>query len=107
MEPKRILSGMRPTGKLHLGHLHGALKNWVDLQESGKYDCFYFVADWHAITSEYSSTEGIKDNAINMVIDWLERRSRSSKEHSLRAISGQGACRVVFTSFHDYSAGMA
>jgi tryptophanyl-tRNA synthetase len=68
---KRILSGMRPTGKLHLGHLHGALKNWVDLQESGKYDCFYFVADWHAITSEYSSTEGIKDNAVNMVIDWL------------------------------------
>jgi tryptophanyl-tRNA synthetase len=62
---------MRPTGKLHLGNLHGALKNWVDLQESGKYDCFYFVADWHAITSEYSSTEGIKDNAVNMVIDWL------------------------------------
>lgn len=68
---KRILSGMRPTGKLHLGNLHGALKNWVDLQESGKYDCFYFVADWHAVTSEYSSTEGIKDNAVNMVIDWL------------------------------------
>jgi tryptophanyl-tRNA synthetase len=62
---------MRPTGKLHLGNLHGALKNWIELQESGKYDCFYFVADWHAITSEYSSTEGIKDNIINMVIDWL------------------------------------
>jgi tryptophanyl-tRNA synthetase len=62
---------MRPTGKLHLGNLHGALKNWVDLQESGKYDCFYFVADWHAVTSEYSSTEGIKDNAVNMLIDWL------------------------------------
>jgi tryptophanyl-tRNA synthetase len=71
LEQKRILSGMRPTGKLHLGNLHGALKNWVELQESGKYDCFYFVADWHAITSEYSSTEGIKDNAISMVIDWL------------------------------------
>lgn len=68
---KRILSGMRPTGKLHLGNLHGALKNWVDLQESGKYDCFYFVADWHAVTSEYSSPEGIKNNAVNMVIDWL------------------------------------
>ena len=71
MEAKRILSGMRPTGKLHLGNLHGALKNWVDLQESGKYDCFYFVADWHAITSEYSSTQDIKDNTISMVIDWL------------------------------------
>ena len=71
MERKRILSGMRPTGKLHLGNLHGALQNWIDLQESGKYDCFYFVADWHAITSEYSSTEGIKDNIVNMMIDWL------------------------------------
>jgi tryptophanyl-tRNA synthetase len=62
---------MRPTGKLHLGNLHGALGNWVELQNSGKYDCFYFVADWHAFTSEYSTTEGIKDNAVNMVIDWL------------------------------------
>lgn len=71
MERKRILSGMRPTGKLHLGNLHGALRNWIALQESGQYDCFYFVADWHAITSEYSSTEGIQDNVINMVVDWL------------------------------------
>ena len=71
MTLKRILSGMRPTGKLHLGNLHGALGNWVELQNSGKYDCFYFVADWHALTSDYSTTEGIKDNAINMVIDWL------------------------------------
>lgn len=71
MALKRILSGMRPTGKLHLGNLHGALQNWIELQESGKYDCFYFVADWHAITSEYSSTEGIKDNIVSMVIDWL------------------------------------
>jgi tryptophanyl-tRNA synthetase len=62
---------MRPTGRLHLGHLHGALGNWVDLQNSGSYDCFYFVADWHAITSEYASTESIRDNGINMVIDWL------------------------------------
>lgn len=71
MELKRILSGMRPTGKLHLGNLHGALGNWVELQNSGKYDCFYFVADWHALTSEYNTTENIKDNTINMVIDWL------------------------------------
>ena len=71
MALKRILSGMRPTGKLHLGHIHGALGNWVELQNSGKYDCFYFVADWHAFTSEYSSTEGIKDSSIEMVLDWL------------------------------------
>lgn len=71
MTQKRILSGMRPTGRLHLGNLHGALRNWVELQESSNFDCFYFVADWHAITSEYSSTECIKDNSLNMVIDWL------------------------------------
>ncbi|HOW56963.1 MAG TPA: tryptophan--tRNA ligase [Smithellaceae bacterium] len=68
---KRILSGMRPTGKLHLGNLHGALANWVGLQNSGGYDCFYFVADWHAFTSEYNSTDAIRDNTVNMVIDWL------------------------------------
>jgi tryptophanyl-tRNA synthetase len=68
---KRILSGMRPTGKLHLGNLHGALGNWIELQNSGNYDCFYFVADWHAFTSEYSSTEGIRDNITAMMIDWL------------------------------------
>jgi len=68
---QRILSGMRPTGRLHLGNFHGALGNWVHLQNSGSYDCFYFVADWHAITSEYASTESIKTNGINMVIDWL------------------------------------
>lgn len=71
MALKRILSGMRPTGKLHLGNLHGALRNWVELQNSGKYDCFYFVADWHAFTSEYNTTEGIKENSIDMLIDWL------------------------------------
>jgi len=68
---KRILSGMRPTGRLHLGNLHGALGNWVELQNSGDYDCFYFVADWHAITSEYASTQDIRNNSVNMVIDWL------------------------------------
>lgn len=68
---KRILSGMRPTGKLHLGNLHGALKNWVDLQNQGAYECFYFVADWHALTSDYSCTSDIQDNITDMVIDWL------------------------------------
>ncbi len=71
MQQQRILSGMRPTGQLHLGNLHGALCNWVELQNSGRYECFYFVADWHAITSEYSATESIHDNGIRMVIDWL------------------------------------
>ncbi len=71
MSKKRILSGMRPTGKLHLGNLHGALSNWVALQNHGDYDCFYFVADWHALTSDYATTEHIRANTIDMVIDWL------------------------------------
>src|SRR5574340_263785 len=71
MEKKRILSGMRPTGKLHLGHLHGALGNWIELQNRGDYACYYFVADWHALTSEYGNTEPIRANISDMVIDWL------------------------------------
>jgi tryptophanyl-tRNA synthetase len=60
---------MRPTGRLHLGHLVGALKNWVALQE--KYDCFYFVADWHALTSEYAATGGITDYGLDNIADWI------------------------------------
>jgi tryptophanyl-tRNA synthetase len=65
----RILSGMRPTGKLHLGNLHGALENWIDLQRN--YECYYFVADWHALTSDYGDTGDIHGSRIDMVIDWL------------------------------------
>ena len=60
---------MRPTGRLHLGHLVGALKNWAALQE--QYDCFYFVADWHALTSEYANTTGLAANALDNVADWM------------------------------------
>lgn len=68
MKP-RVVSGMRPTGKLHLGHLLGALNNWVALQDS--YDCFYFVADWHALTSDYANTAELTANALDNVTDWL------------------------------------
>ena len=66
---QRVLSGMRPTGALHLGHYHGALKNWVRLQDD--YECFYFVADWHALTTHYEDREVIERNVYDMVIDWL------------------------------------
>jgi tryptophanyl-tRNA synthetase len=65
----RVLSGMRPTGALHLGHYHGALKNWVRLQD--EHDCHYFVADWHALTTHYESREVIERNVFEMVIDWV------------------------------------
>jgi len=60
---------MRPSGRLHLGHLHGALHNWIELQE--EFDCFYFVADWHALTSEYGDTSGLKQSGFDMIVDWL------------------------------------
>ncbi len=66
---ERVLSGMRATGALHLGHYHGALKNWVRLQS--EMECFYFVADWHALTTHYANREVIEQNAYEMVIDWL------------------------------------
>ena len=66
---RRVLSGMRPSGKLHIGHLFGVLENWKSLQE--EYTCFYEVADWHALTTEYDSTEFLKKNIFNMVVDWL------------------------------------
>ena len=65
----RVLSGMRPTGHLHLGHYHGVLKNWVSLQH--EYDCFFFVADWHALTTHYEDSQIISGNVWDMVIDWL------------------------------------
>ena len=65
----RVLSGMRPTGSMHLGHYHGALKNWVRLQH--EYDCFFFVADWHALTTHYEDREVIEKTVYDMVVDWL------------------------------------
>ena len=65
----RVLSGMRPTGSLHLGHYHGVLKNWVKLQQ--QYECLFFVADWHALTTHYDTPEMIEQNVWDMVIDWL------------------------------------
>ncbi|MBW1677753.1 MAG: tryptophan--tRNA ligase, partial [Deltaproteobacteria bacterium] len=69
MARKRILSGMRPTGPLHLGNLHGALANWKNMQDD--YDCFFFIADWHALTSDYDMTGPIQGYAMDIFIDWL------------------------------------
>ncbi len=69
MYEQRVVSGMRPTGSLHLGHLHGALKNWVKLQS--EYPCLFFVADWHALTTHYDTPEVIEEHVWDMVIDWL------------------------------------
>jgi tryptophanyl-tRNA synthetase len=68
---KRVVSGMRPTGRLHIGHYFGALQNWVRLQNDPEYDCFYFIADWHALTSDYADTSGVAQNTIEIVTDYL------------------------------------
>ena len=69
MFDERVVSGMRPTGALHLGHYHGAIKNWVRLQS--EHPCYFFVADWHALTTHYETPEVIEQNVWDMVIDWL------------------------------------
>ncbi len=69
MKDHRVLSGMRPTGQLHLGHYHGVLKNWARLQN--EYDSYYFVADWHAFTTHYSDKIDLERNVSDMVVDWL------------------------------------
>jgi tryptophanyl-tRNA synthetase len=67
----RVLSGMRPTGRLHIGHYFGALQNWVRLQNDSAYECFYFIADWHALTSDYADTSAIAENTLQIMIDYL------------------------------------
>ena len=66
---KTVFSAMRPTGRLHLGHLVGAINNWIELQD--KYSCIFAIADWHALLGEYENSKGITDNIINMAIDWI------------------------------------
>src|SRR5512133_794302 len=68
MKP-RVVSGMRPTGKLHIGHYHGVLENWVKIQND--FDCFFFVADWHSLPTEYADTSGIAQSIRDMVLDWV------------------------------------
>src|SRR3954469_20361441 len=68
-QAKRVLSGMRPTGQLHLGNFHGALKNWVELQY--QYECYFFVADWHMLTTGYEDTKQLPKFINEMLIDWL------------------------------------
>ena len=68
---KRVISGMRPTGRLHIGHYFGALQNWVRLQTDPAYECFYFIADWHALTSDYADTSAVAQNTVEIMTDYL------------------------------------
>ena len=95
----RVVSGMRPTGKLHLGHLVGALNNWAPLQD--QYDCFYFVADWHALTSDYADTSAIVAERLRHGRRLDRRRPRSREEHALRPVARARARRAVPAAVDD------
>ena len=91
---KRIVSGMRPTGKLHLGHLVGALQNWASLQDT--YDCFYFIADWHALTSDYADTSEVVSNAYDMAADWMLALTPGGVDQDLARLGHRRVRRPMF-----------
>jgi len=93
IQHQRVLSGMRPTGALHLGHYHGVLKNWVNLQH--EYECFFFVADWHALTTQYENPAVISESTLDMVIDWL------ASGVAFYTVTGARACRIASATFND------
>jgi tryptophanyl-tRNA synthetase len=93
MYAERVLSGMRPTGSLHLGHYHGVLKNWVRLQD--EYPCLFFVADWHALTTQYDDPQGIVNSSWEMVIDWLAAGVDPATGDSVHPVAGARARRAA------------
>ena len=84
-----VVSGTRPTGALHLGHLNGALKNWVQLQRETQ--CYFFVADWHALTTDYENPSAIRENTHEMILDWMA--VGLDPERAVIVAEVQGACR--------------
>ena len=95
----RVLSGMRPTGRMHIGHYHGALKNWVRLQE--EHECLFFAADWHALTTHYESPEDIAASVWEMFIDWLAAGLDPDALDDLHPVAGDGARRARAAARHD------
>ena len=104
MYPDRVVSGMRPTGVLHLGHYHGALKNWVRLQYD--YECLFFVADWHALTTHYDDRGVIEKSVWDMVIDWLAA-GIDPAQATLFIQTGARARRAAPAAVDDHAAGLA
>jgi len=119
---------MRPTGRLHIGHYFGALQNWVRLQNEvlpssevagsssplatrhsplPAYECFYFIADWHALTSDYADTSGVAENTLQIMIDYLAAGLDPAKSVLFSSIGCPGACGVAFAPVHGDAAGLA
>ncbi len=104
---KRVVSGMRPTGKLHIGHYFGALQNWVRLQNDPEYDCFYFIADWHALTSDYADTSAVAQNTIEIVTDYLAAGLDPDEIRHLSAVIDSRTRRTAPASVNGHAAQLA
>ena len=96
---------MRPTGRLHLGHYHGVIKNWVRLQH--EYECYFFAADWHALTTGYHDTGEIERHTFDMVVDWLGGGRQSGRRDRVRPVEGAGACRAAPLAVDDLAGELA
>ena len=105
MKKKRILSGMRPTGSMHLGHVHGALLNWKKLQD--EYECFYAIVDWHALTSEYANPEIIGESIYDIAMDWISVGLDPEISPFFHSIPHKRARRASLNFVHDYTPFMA
>ena len=99
-----ILSGMRPTGALHLGNYFGALENWVKLQND--YNCFFFVADYHALTTGYENTDDYKDNITSLLVDWLAA-GLDPEMYIFYPEQYKRTCRTTFTVFNEFTSILA
>jgi len=97
----RVLSGMRPTGKLHLGNYMGALANWVKLQD--EYECYFFIADWHALTTDYADTSQIVTNTRDVLLDYLAA-GLAGAQCAISAEQSAAARRAVSDFVHDHLA---
>ena len=101
----RVFSGMRPTGKLHLGNYMGALANWVKMQNA--YECFFFIADWHALTTDYADTSNVRANIEDVILDWLGAGLDPEKcvLFLQSKVEDHADCIMLFSN--DHAAGMA
>ena len=96
---KRVLSGMQPSGLLHLGNYLGALENWKGLQH--EFECYFFVADWHALSTNYADTSRIREFSRELLIDWLAAGIDPATVHGVHPVSHPGACRVASAPLDD------
>ncbi len=103
----RVLSGTRPTGKAHLGNYVGALANWVKLQDSNQYECYFFIADWHALTTDYADTSNVLSNIRELALDFLGVGLDPAKSVMFVQSKVHQHSRALSGFEHDYFSGLA